>query len=140
MTRDTGNGTMSRGLPRSAAKFLSFAAMLLSLAMFATSCSRDSAMDAINSDANGYVCLKCGAKYYTSRKVFLGPKCPACGQEDTLMPATGYYCAKDKHLTIRAARGDNRPIVCEVCQTPLVNAMREPQEKELKAWGAVKAP
>ena len=101
------------------------------------SCKKDAGFDALDTDANGYLCLKCGAKLYTDRKVFIGPKCPQCNQ-DTLMQAVGYYCEKDKHLTIRAREGDRQGAVCEKCQAPLVNAMKEPQEKDYKAWGATK--
>jgi len=111
------------------------AALLL---LGATACKKDAAFEAVDSDANGYVCLKCGAKLYTDRSVFIGPKCPKCS-EDTLIEVVGYYCEKDKHLTIRARRGDRYGAVCEQCQAPLANAMRSPREKDLKAWGAGKA-
>jgi DNA-directed RNA polymerase subunit RPC12/RpoP len=101
------------------------------------SCKKDAALDALDTDANGYLCLKCGAKLYTERKVFIGPKCPQCNQ-DTLIQAVGYYCEKDKHLTIRAREGDRQGALCEKCQSPLVNAMKEPREKDYKAWGATK--
>ena len=101
------------------------------------SCKKDAAFDALDTDANGYLCLKCGAKMYTDRKVFMGPKCPQCNQ-DTLVQAVGYYCEKDQHLTIRGREGDRRGAVCEKCQAPLVNAMKEPREKDYKAWGATK--
>ena len=104
----------------------------------ATACKKDAAMEAMDSDANGYICLKCGVKLYTDRSVFIGPKCPKC-QEDTLMDVVGYYCAKCQHLTIRARRGDRQGAVCEQCQQPLANAMRSPREKDLKAWGATKS-
>jgi transcription initiation factor IIE alpha subunit len=91
----------------------------------------------MDSDANGYVCLKCGVKLYTARAVFIGPNCPKC-QQDTLMDVVGYYCDQCKHLTIRARRGDRQGAVCERCQQPLANAMRSPREKDLKAWGATK--
>jgi DNA-directed RNA polymerase subunit RPC12/RpoP len=111
---------------------------LAALAVAATACKKDVAVDAIESDANGYLCLKCGTKLYTDRSVFIGPKCPKCG-EDTLIEVVGYYCDKDQHLTIRARRGDPHGMVCERCQAPLANAMRSPREKDLKAWGASKA-
>jgi len=94
-------------------------------------------MEAVESDANGYICLKCGAKLYTERSVFLGPQCPKCGAE-SLMDVTGYYCEKDKYLTIRPRRKDPQPIVCDKCKAPLANAMRSPREKDLKEWGATK--
>jgi DNA-directed RNA polymerase subunit RPC12/RpoP len=100
-------------------------------------CKKDVAVDAIETDANGYVCLKCGVKLYTDRSVFIGPKCPKCG-EDTLTEVVGYYCDKDKHLTIRARRGDRQGAACEQCQAGLANMMRSPREKDLKAWGATK--
>jgi predicted SprT family Zn-dependent metalloprotease len=54
------------------------------------------------------------------------------------MDVVGYECKKDHHLTIRPRRGDRQPLACEQCQGPLVNAMRSPREKDLKAWGAAK--
>jgi DNA-directed RNA polymerase subunit RPC12/RpoP len=110
---------------------------LAALALLATACKRDTSMEAMDSDANGYLCLKCGAKLYTARSVFIGPQCPKC-QQETLMPVTGYVCPKCHHLTIRPKRGDTQPLVCEQCQGPLVNAMRSPREKDLLAWGATK--
>lgn len=110
---------------------------LTAVLLAATACKKDAAFEAMDSDANGYLCLKCGVKLYTARSVFIGPKCPKC-QEDSLMDVIGYYCKKDQHLTIRPRRGDRQPIVCEQCQAPLVNAMRAPREKDLKAWGATK--
>ena len=120
------------------ARFRFVAALGLTIAScVVTSCKKDAAFDALDTDANGYLCLKCGAKVYTDRKVFLGPKCPQCKQ-DTLTQAVGYYCEKDKHLTIRAREGDRQGAICEKCQAPLINAMKAPQEKDLKAWGATK--
>lgn len=110
---------------------------LAAVLLGATACKKDAALEAIESDANGYVCLKCGVKLYTDRSVFIGPKCPKC-QEDSLMDVVGYYCAKCQHLTIRPRRGDRRGAVCEQCQQPLANAMRSPREKDLKVWGATK--
>jgi hypothetical protein len=117
-------------------KFLSL--WLICAALFATGCGKNVAEEASDSDANGYVCLNCGAKLYTPRRVFIGPKCPSCGQ-DKLMDVVGYYCEKDKHLTIRPSRNDPQGApVCEICKTPLRNAMRLPREKDLEAWGAKK--
>jgi len=113
--------------------------VLLSTMLLAwTACKKDPAVEAVETDANGYLCLKCGAKLYTDRNNFIGPKCPKCGDETSLMQTVGYYCEKDHHLTIRASRGDRHGAVCEQCQAPLVNAMRSPREKDLKAWGATK--
>jgi len=111
---------------------------LAALALMATACKKDVALEAMESDANGYLCLKCGVKLFTDRTVFIGPQCPKC-QQETLMDVVGYECKKDHHLTIRPKRGDRQPLACEQCQGPLVNAMRSPREKDLKAWGAAKA-
>ena len=110
---------------------------LAAFVLMATGCKKDPALDAMDSDANGYLCLKCGVKLYTPRSVFIGPRCPKC-QEESLMDVVGYYCQKCQHLTIRARRGDRRGAVCEQCQQSLPNAMRSPREKDLKAWGATK--
>jgi transcription initiation factor IIE alpha subunit len=110
---------------------------LAAVLLAATACKKDTSLEAMETDANGYVCLKCGVKLYTDRAVFIGPKCPKC-QEDSLMDVVGYYCEKDHHLTIRARRGDPQGAVCEQCQQALASAMRSPREKDLKAWGATK--
>jgi len=116
-------------------RILCFALPLLLLAI--SSCKKDVAAEASDSDANGYLCLKCGAKLYTDRSVFIGPKCPKC-QADTLVEVVGYYCEKDKHLTIRPRTGDRAGApVCDVCKAP-VGAMRLPRESDLKTWGATK--
>ena len=110
---------------------------LAALALLATACKKDATLEAVDSDANGYLCLKCGVKLYTARKVFIGPQCPKC-QQEALMDVVGYECPKDHHLTIRPRRGDTQPLACEQCQGPLVNTMRSPREKDLQAWGATK--
>jgi DNA-directed RNA polymerase subunit RPC12/RpoP len=102
-----------------------------------TACNREAGVSAIETDANGYICLKCGAKFYTERTVFMGSQCPQC-KENTLTQTVGYYCEKDQHLTIRAREGDPRGAVCEKCKAHLMNAMKEPREKDYKAWGATK--
>src|SRR6185369_14817864 len=88
-------------------------------ALVSTSCRKDIAEEASDSDANGYICQKCDAKLYTPRDVFIGPKCPKC-QEDTLTEVVGYVCPKDNHLTIRPRINDRLGArVCDVCQGPL---------------------
>lgn len=110
---------------------------MLALGLMVAGCKKDAAREASDSDANGYLCLKCSARLYTDRSVFIGPKCPKC-QQDTLMEVVGYTCPKDGHLTIRAREGDRQAApVCESCQGPL-GGMRLPREKDLKAWGAAK--
>jgi hypothetical protein len=111
--------------------------VFLAFVIVTTGCHKSVAEDASDSDANGYVCVKCDAKYYTDRSVFIGPKCPKC-QEDTLFEVVGYVCAADNHLTLRARMNDRHGApVCDQCKAP-VSAMRLPRERDLKAWGATK--
>src|SRR5690349_5287916 len=103
-----------------------------------TSCSGSSGFDSIETDAHGYVCLKCGVKVYTERKVFLESKCPKCS-EQTLVDTVGFKCSQDQHLTIRPkVSGPAGASVCEKCGAHLQNAMVSPREKDLIAWGATK--
>jgi ribosomal protein L37AE/L43A len=115
--------------------FLYFVFVLV--AIVGPSCKQDVASDASDSDANGYLCQKCAAKFYTDRSVFIGPKCSKCG-EDRLVEVVGYRCAKDQFVIIRPARGDARSLACEKCQASLANAMFLPRAKDLQAWGATK--
>lgn len=109
------------------------------VALAGVGCKQDVASDASDSDANGYLCLKCGVKLYTDRSVFIGPKCSKC-QEDTLVEVVGFRCEKDQFLTLRPSRGDSRSVTCEKCQASLANAMFLPRAKDLQAWGATRSP
>lgn len=110
---------------------------LVALALLAAACKKNVAAEAIDSDANGYLCVKCGAKVYTDRKVFIGPQCPKC-QQETLKDVVAYECPKDHHLTMRPSGGPSQVPPCEQCQGSLANTMRLPHEKDLQAWGATK--
>ena len=102
-------------------------------------CRKNVSEEASDSDANGYLCTKCGAKFYTSRSVFLAVTCPKCKQE-TLVEVVGYFCEKDSHLTLKGRTNDrNGATACEKCGAPL-GGMRLPREKDLKAWGATPPP
>lgn len=108
------------------------------LSAFLASCSKDSGMAAIETDANGYFCQKCRAKLFTERKVFL-EKCPQC-KEDGLVEVVGYRCVKDQHKTLRPKMsGPEGAAVCEQCNAILKNALFQPQKKDLETWGANKA-
>lgn len=116
--------------------FLAALCLPLFIALASAGCKQDVATEASDSDANGYLCLKCGVKLYTDRSVFIGPRCPKCN-EDTLMDLVGYRCAKDQHMTMRPRRGDRGgAVVCEQCSAPVGNAMYLPRAKDLKSWGA----
>ena len=118
-------------------EFLALGLVVVALGL--TGCSKDPALAAIESDAYGFQCLKCQAKFYTDRKSPLGAKCPKC-QQDSIEDAVGYWCEKDQHMTIRPrVSGPAGASVCEKCGTSLKNALVSPREKDLKAWGATKA-
>jgi DNA-directed RNA polymerase subunit RPC12/RpoP len=109
--------------------------MFVLVALVGSGCKKDVASEASDSDANGYLCQNCSAKFYTDRSVFIGPKCPKCG-EDRLFEVVAYRCAKDQNVMFRSARGDSRGLTCEKCQASLANAMFLPRAKDLEAWGA----
>lgn len=112
--------------------------LLAAAAIIVAGCKKDAAESAIDTDANGYMCMKCSAKFYTSRKVFMEPKCPKC-QQFAIEEVVGYVCEKDQHLTLRPrVSGPEGASVCEQCGAHLSNAMVRPHEKDLKAWGATK--
>jgi len=112
--------------------------LLFTLVLAGAGCKKETATEAIETDANGYLCTNCGAKFYTSRNEFLGSKCPKCGQY-SLVEVVGYMCEKDHHITIRPrVSGPEGAAICEICGAHLTNAMVLPHEKDLIAWGATK--
>jgi hypothetical protein len=120
------------------AKGITNLVVVLTLAVLVVSCKKDAAVEAITTDANGYLCLKCGAKYYTSRAVFMESKCPKC-QEYGIEDVVGYLCKKDNHLTIRPRLGGPEgKSTCEKCGAYLESAMVMPRETNLLVWGAIK--
>jgi DNA-directed RNA polymerase subunit RPC12/RpoP len=107
-------------------------------AVLMAGCGKDPTMAVLETDAHGYTCEKCGAKFYTSAKEFMGAKCPKCG-EYTLADVVGYKCSADQHITLRPkVSGPAGAAVCEQCGARLKDAMVSPHEKDLKAWGAEK--
>jgi hypothetical protein len=96
-------------------------------------CSKDAAQDAVDSDANGYVCPKCNLKFYTARGVF-AEVCPEC-KGTGIKPVVGFVCDKDGHTTLSAR--SHGSMACEKCQAP-VAAIKLPREADLRAWGAAK--
>jgi hypothetical protein len=141
----THDPTILSGQMRSAQGFIAgmkclrvFLPRLLSVFLLGVaSCSKDPGMAAIETDANGYLCLKCGAKMYTDRTVFL-ENCPKCKQ-DGLAEVVGYMCLKDHHLTLRPkVSGPEGAAVCEQCNAHLKSALVSPHLADLKKWGAIK--
>jgi hypothetical protein len=122
----------------SVAKFLPALMPLALVGFLIGGCSKEAGMASIETDAHGYLCQHCGAKFYTGRKVFLESTCPKC-QQYTLVEVVGYMCQKDNHLTIRPrVSGPEGAAICEVCGQHLKDAMVSPREKDLSAWGATK--
>lgn len=96
-------------------------------------CGRSQADKALDSDANGYVCLACNAKFYTDREVFAS-FCPAC-KKPNVEQVLGFVCPVDKHVTMGTrVRG---AVACEKCGKG-TTAISIPRENELKSWGAAK--
>lgn len=115
-----------------------FAPLLASLLVMLSGCGKDPSTQSIETDAHGYLCLKCNAKFYTGAREFLESKCPKC-QQDTLADVTGYWCEKDRHLSIRPRiSGPAGASTCDQCGQTLKNAMVSPRQKDLVAWGAQK--
>ncbi len=105
------------------------AALLLAVA----GCSKSDKAMGLESDANGYVCMTCQTKFYTSRDVFAF-KCPQCGQGGP-QEAMALKCPADQHVTIYPRV--RRASACEKCGKP-IEAGFIPGEADLKAWGATK--
>src|SRR5215471_2329226 len=92
-----------------------FVLCLAALLPCLSACKKEASFEAIETDANGYLCSKCGAKFYTDRSVFLALKCPKCGQ-DGLVEVVAYFCPKDNHLTLTGRQGDRQSnTACEKC-------------------------
>jgi hypothetical protein len=91
----------------------------------------DPAMAALETDANGFACSDCKAKFFTERKVF-PTQCPDCKKKN-INQAVGYVCDADKQMTIKAR--NVLAVKCKQCSAP-VNQIYMPQTVDLKAWGA----
>jgi hypothetical protein len=120
--------------------------LLLLTASLLTGCKEDVAQEAMESDANGYVCVN-QHKFYTERAIF-ADKCPQCGTIE-LTEVYGYICetkptnSNDQpgcgHVTLAPRRGNKSgAVLCEQCKRVL-SAVKLPSSKELAAWGATRA-
>jgi DNA-directed RNA polymerase subunit RPC12/RpoP len=96
-------------------------------------CHKDAAIEAGDSDANGYLCTKCGEKICTDRKVF-AEQCPKCKSVE-ITEVVAFVCNKDNHMTLLPRRRE--AAVCEQCNSR-ITAIKLPREQELRAWGAIK--
>jgi len=108
-------------------------ALLFALSLALVGCGKNAAEQALDSDANGYLCLACETRFYTDREVF-ATRCPSCGKPK-VDQVLGFVCPADKHVTL-ATRGRGA-MACEKCGKG-TSAVSIPREQEFKAWGAVK--
>ena len=106
---------------------------LLLVSVLLSGCKQSRVEQALDSDANGYLCGACQAKFYTERKVF-ADVCPKC-KSPQLVQAMGYICTADGHVTV-AGRGRSS-VPCEKCGQP-ASGLSIPREADLRAWGAAK--
>jgi len=119
---------------RSLAAQLVKPACLLFLLMFVTSgCKKNTIDQALETDANGYLCNGCKAKFYTERVVFAN-RCPSC-KSMNLVQVVGFVCAADGHVTV-GPRGTGS-LACEKCGK-VTSGLSIPKEVDFKAWGAEK--
>lgn len=107
---------------------------LLTCFWIATGCGRSAADRSLESDARGYVCQGCKAKFYTDYEV-IADICPQCKSYD-IHDVVGFVCAADSHVTL-APRGRGA-MPCEKCGKP-ASSLKRPAGSDLKAWGAARA-
>ncbi|MCW5551032.1 MAG: hypothetical protein KIS67_02580 [Verrucomicrobiae bacterium] len=107
------------------------AALLLTALL--SGCGKGEINQALDSDANGFVCQACKTKFYTERKLF-ADFCPNCKNGD-VRQVVGFVCSHDGHVTL-APRGPGF-LACEKCGKS-TSALSIPREKDLQAWGAAR--
>lgn len=112
-------------LPRAAA-FVALVGVL-----WLSGCGDATVDQALDSDANGYVCLACQSKFYTSRSVF-ATRCPEC-RKPNIAEAAGFKCETDQFVSV-GPRG-RRSLPCQKCNV-VTTALCIPREADLLAWGA----
>jgi hypothetical protein len=107
---------------------------LLAVVLFlCAGCGNRAVDQALDSDANGYLCLQCKTKFYTDRDLF-ADVCPEC-KSGNIQQVVGFVCPADQHVTI-ATRGPGFH-ACEQCGKA-TSGLSIPRESDLKAWGAPK--
>lgn len=115
-------------------RLLRHAVMLLALPVCLLSgCGQSKVNQALDSDANGYLCLGCKAKFYTDRALF-ADFCPQCKQAN-IQPVVGFVCGADQHVTLAPRGRGFHP--CEKCGKA-TSALKIPRESDLTGWGAGK--
>lgn len=105
--------------------------LLVVAALFVAGCGKNDVDAAFDSEANGYICMDCKAKFYTDRKVF-PTKCPDC-KKPNIQQAVMFVCQDDKQANLGPR--SVRSVPCQKCGKP-ATGLGIPKEVDLKAWGA----
>ena len=105
----------------------------LVVAALGAGCKKNAIDQALETDANGYVCNGCNAKFYTERVVFAN-RCPSC-KSMNLVQVVGFVCPADGHVTV-APRGMGSQS-CEKCGKT-TSGLSIPRETDFTSWGAAK--
>jgi len=100
---------------------------------FSSACKKSAIDQALDSDANGYLCRGCNAKFYTDRTVFAN-SCPNC-KSMNVVQVIGFVCPADGHVTV--APRSVGSLACEKCGKT-TSGLGIPREADFKAWGAAK--
>lgn len=107
--------------------------LFVCLAAILAGCGRQSADQALESDANGYLCRGCHTKFYVDREVF-ADFCPGC-KSPGIDQVVGFVCATDAHTSVGPrGRGSVR---CEKCGQA-TGGLSIPKAADLQAWGAMR--
>ena len=96
-------------------------------------CNREEAA-ILESDANGYVCTECGAKFLTESDVY-ADQCAKC-DSPAIEQVVGYVCPVDKTVTLVPQKAKGAP--CSKCGK-YTSAKKLPTREELASWGATPA-
>lgn len=103
--------------------------MAFCLAFLSSACSRPASV--LTADANGYLCTKCGNKFYTSSSSSV-EKCPKC-QSQNIEEVVAYVCPVDTEVIIVSR--NMKGALCSKCGK-FTNEKKLPSKADLKKWGA----
>lgn len=107
-------------------------ALLIGLLAFGLAgCNKPAEEAALDSDANGYACRDCKAKFFTARTVF-PTHCPDCKKKN-IDQVVGFVCPADKQMTVEGRSRSSAK--CKQCGAT-VAGLGMPQKSDLTAWGA----
>src|SRR5204863_776599 len=87
----------------------------------------------LEADANGYLCSKCGEKFFTGHNSY-ADQCPKCGSAN-IDELVAFVCPVDTQTMIVPKSGKGAP--CTKCGK-FTNEKKLPSAGELTTWGARK--